>query len=92
MLPDQEQRIARMVSEGQKPHDIAMVEGISAGLGADTDPGVTGGYGDPGFGSIDNEPPIPVSEEPEEGAQKIEGPRQSMGKAAYPKSRLGRLL
>ncbi len=35
-----------------------------AGLGSDTDPGVTGGYGDTGFGSMGNEPPIPTSEEP----------------------------
>jgi hypothetical protein len=38
-----------------------------AGLGADLDPGVTGGYGDTGFGSIGAEPPIPVTEEEEEG-------------------------
>ncbi len=38
----------------------------TAGLGADTDPGVTGGYGDTGFGAIGNEPPEPVTEEPEE--------------------------
>jgi len=38
----------------------------TAGIGSDTDPGVTGGYGDTGFGSIGNEPPIPVPEEPEE--------------------------
>lgn len=34
------------------------------GLGSDTDPGVTGGYGDTGFGSLGNEPPLPVPEEP----------------------------
>ena len=28
----------------------------SGGLGSDTDPGVTGGYGDTGFGEIDAEP------------------------------------
>jgi hypothetical protein len=38
----------------------------SGGFGSDTDPGVTGGYGDTGFGSLGNEPPYPVSEEPEE--------------------------
>src|SRR3954453_15954596 len=37
------------------------------GLGSDTDPGVTGGYGDTGFGALDTEPPIPDSEEPAEG-------------------------
>jgi hypothetical protein len=34
------------------------------GLGSDTDPGVTGGYGETGFGSLGNEPPIPTPEEP----------------------------
>ncbi len=34
------------------------------GLGSDTDPGVTGGYGDTGFGSLDTEPPEPINEEP----------------------------
>jgi hypothetical protein len=38
----------------------------SGGLGSDTDPGATGGYGDTAFGSIGNEPPIPTPEEPEE--------------------------
>jgi hypothetical protein len=38
----------------------------TAGLGADTDPGVTGGYGDTGFGSIGNEGGEAVTEEPEE--------------------------
>ena len=37
------------------------------GLGSDTDPGVTGGYGDTGFGALDTEPPIPNPEEPAEG-------------------------
>jgi hypothetical protein len=41
----------------------------TGGLGSDTDPGVTGGYGDTGFGSLGNEPPIPVLEEPEEGIE-----------------------
>lgn len=36
----------------------------TGGLGSDTDPGVTGGYGETGFGSIGNEGPIPVTEEP----------------------------
>ena len=38
----------------------------SGGLGSDTDPGVTGGYGDTGFGSLGNEPPFPTPEEPPE--------------------------
>ncbi len=36
-----------------------------AGLGSDTDPGIHGGYGDTGFGSLGNEPPMPSPEEPE---------------------------
>lgn len=39
----------------------------TGGLGSDTDRGVTGGYGDTGFGSLGNEPPIPTPEEPDEG-------------------------
>jgi|SRR5690349_24241074 hypothetical protein len=35
----------------------------SGGLGSDTDPGVTGGYGDTGFGALDLEP-IPNNTEP----------------------------
>ena len=35
----------------------------TGGLGADTDPGVTGGYGDTGFGALDTEPP-PDNTEP----------------------------
>jgi hypothetical protein len=38
----------------------------TGGLGADTDPGVTGGYGDTGFGSLDTDP-ITINEEPDEG-------------------------
>lgn len=38
----------------------------TGGLGSDTDPGVTGGYGDTGFGSLGNEPPFPTPEEPPE--------------------------
>ena len=36
----------------------------TAGLGSDTDPGVSGGYGDTGFGAIGNDGPMPVLEEP----------------------------
>lgn len=36
----------------------------TGGLGSDTDPGVTGGYGETGFGSIGNTPPMPTPEEP----------------------------
>jgi DNA-binding CsgD family transcriptional regulator len=41
---------------------VAPVE--TGGLGSDTDPGVTGGYGDTAFGSLGNEPPVPTPEEP----------------------------
>lgn len=34
------------------------------GLGSDTDPGVTGGYGDTGFGAIGNDGPVPNPGEP----------------------------
>jgi len=37
----------------------------TGGLGSDTDPGVTGGYGDTGFGSLGAEPPEAIPEEPE---------------------------
>ena len=36
----------------------------TGGLGSDTDPGVSGGYGDTGFGSLGNEPPEAIPEEP----------------------------
>ena len=39
------------------------------GLGSDTDPGVTGGYGDTGFGALGNEPPVSIPEEPIEPEQ-----------------------
>jgi hypothetical protein len=41
---------------------VAPVE--TGGLGSDTDPGVTGGYGETAFGSLGNEPPFPTPEEP----------------------------
>ena len=52
---------------GEQPQAVAEepVRGFEgAGLGADTDPGVTGGYGETGFGGIGNEPEMPVTEEP----------------------------
>jgi hypothetical protein len=39
-------------------------------MGSDTDPGVTGGYGETGFGSIGNEPPVPLPGEPGEEPEK----------------------
>lgn len=53
--------VARDLS-GQPPRQPAE----TGGLGSDTDPGVTGGYGDTGFGSLGNEPPMPSPEEPAE--------------------------
>ena len=38
----------------------------SGGLGSDTDPGVSGGYGDTGFGALGNETPHVIPEEPTE--------------------------
>ena len=38
----------------------------TGGLGSDTDPGVSGGYGETGFGSLGAEPPFPTPEEPRE--------------------------
>ena len=43
--------------------DVTQVE--TGGLGADTDPGVSGGYGDTGFGGLDTEQ-VPDNTEPEE--------------------------
>lgn len=37
----------------------------TGGLGSDTDPGISGGYGDTGFGALDTEP-IPDNTEPTE--------------------------
>ena len=54
-------RIARSI-QGKPP--VERTE--TAGLGSDTDPGVTGGYGETGFGSLGNEPPFPTPEEPQE--------------------------
>jgi hypothetical protein len=51
---------ARMAS-GQAPLERAE----TGGLGSDTDPGVTGGYGETGFGSLGIEGPgMPNPEEP----------------------------
>lgn len=38
----------------------------TGGFGSDTDPGVTGGYGETGFGSLEVEPPVGGPEEPAE--------------------------
>ncbi len=39
----------------------------TGGFGSDTDPGVTGGYGETGFGSLGNDGGVAVPEEPPEG-------------------------
>jgi hypothetical protein len=52
-----DEAVARIVEDV-----IAAVEGSgrrqveTGGLGSDTDPGVSGGYGDTGFGALDTEP------------------------------------
>lgn len=66
-LPQTEAEIVRRALAGQSVYEIAQalrgpVE--TGGLGSDTDPGVTGGYGDTAFGAIGNEPPEPTPEEP----------------------------
>ncbi len=45
----------------------------TGGLGSDTDPGVTGGYGDTGFGSLGAEPPVAIPEEPGGARQNEQG-------------------
>ncbi len=51
---------AARAATGQPVQDVE-----TGGLGSDTDPGVSGGYGDTAFGSLGNEPPFPSPEEPE---------------------------
>jgi hypothetical protein len=52
---------AARAASGQELHQVE-----TGGFGSDTDPGITGGYGDTGMGSLGNEPPVPSSEEPEQ--------------------------
>ncbi len=52
---------AARAASGQELHQVE-----TGGFGSDTDPGITGGYGDTGMGSLGNEPPVPASEEPEQ--------------------------
>lgn len=52
---------AARAATGQQIHPVE-----TGGFGSDTDPGVTGGYGDTGMGSLGNEPPVPISDEPTE--------------------------
>ncbi len=51
---------AARAASGQELHQVE-----TGGFGSDTDPGVTGGYGDTGFGALDTEP-IPDNREPKE--------------------------
>lgn len=62
---------ARLLSGQEPPERVEM-----GGLGSDTDPGINGGYGDTGFGAIDNEPPYPNPEEPREGDLPAMGERR----------------
>lgn len=55
--------ILRDAARAANGQDFAEIE--TGGFGSDTDPGATGGYGDTGFGSLDTEPPLPDSEEPQ---------------------------
>jgi hypothetical protein len=50
---------AARAASGQEIHQVE-----TGGFGSDTEPGVTGGYGETGMGSLGNEPPEPISEEP----------------------------
>lgn len=52
-------RAAARMTSGQAIQPIE-----TGGLGSDTDPGRSGGYGDTGFGAVGNEPPIVTPEEP----------------------------
>ena len=52
---------AARAAAGQTLHQVE-----TGGFGSDTDPGVTGGYGETGFGSLGNDGGIAVPEEPSE--------------------------
>lgn len=53
---------AARAATGREVHQVE-----TGGFGSDTDPGVTGGYGETGFGSIGNEPDVANPEEPAQG-------------------------
>jgi len=62
-----ESRVWQVLSSAARQASGRKIEQVeTGGLGSDTDPGVTGGYGDTGFGSIGNEPPEPIPDEPSE--------------------------
>ena len=50
---------ARAASGTSAPQQVE-----TGGFGSDTDPGVTGGYGETGFGSLGNESGVAIPEEP----------------------------
>ena len=50
---------AARAATGQEIHPVE-----TGGFGSDTDPGVTGGYGETGFGSLGNETAPAIPEEP----------------------------
>ncbi|GEM_PF-1727227 len=59
--------VRALANAAMAPSQRALSRGYeTSGLGSDTDPGVTGGYGDTGFGSIGNEGGEAVTEEMDE--------------------------
>jgi len=54
--------VARLVGNAGTARTVEI-----GGLGSDTDPGIHGGYGDTGFGSLDTDPLYPMPEKPREG-------------------------
>lgn len=69
-----ESRVWQVLSSAARQAAGRKIEQVeTGGLGSDTDPGVTGGYGDTGFGSIGNEPPEPIPDEPEEASSERGG-------------------
>lgn len=62
-----ESRVWQVLSSAARQASGRKIEPVeTGGLGSDTDPGVTGGYGNTGFGSIGNDPPEPIPDEPDE--------------------------
>lgn len=52
-----------LIANAAREADVKAERSESAGLGSDTDPGVTGGYGETGFGSLDEETPMTGTDE-----------------------------
>lgn len=57
------ERLARAVTGTQTPRPVE-----TGGLGSDTDPGVSGGYGETGFGSISSDVPY-MTDDDDPGAE-----------------------